>query len=292
MWLRRSERTEERLMALKNLLVHLDFAKASPRRADAAIQLARAHDAHLTGLAIAAEPSVPAFVEGQVPVGVLREARQHLKQRVEELAEDFRKKAEAAGISYEVRREITMEHEVPDTVARHGRYTDLVILGQVDTEDPAAGRASMPEEVILTCGRPVLVIPFIGAKTLGTRAVVAWNAGREAARAVNDALPLLERAQNVVVMSVNPRCGPRAHGEEPGADIATHLARHGVKVDVQHYAAEDIRVSDMLLSRVADDGDDLIVMGAYGHARMREMILGGVTREMLRAMTAPVLMSH
>jgi nucleotide-binding universal stress UspA family protein len=279
-------------MALKNLLVHLDFAKATPRRVECAIELARDCEAHLTGLAVAATPSVPSFVEGQVPVDVMQEARQHLQDRVQELAEEFRKTADAAGINYEVRTETGMEHEVPEIVARHGRYTDMVVLGQVDREDPAAGAASMPEEVILTCGRPVLLIPYIGAKTLGTRAVVAWNASREAARAVNDALPLLERAERVVVMSVNPKTGSRGHGEEPGADIATHLARHGVKVDVQHYNADDIRVSDMLLSRVADDGDDLIVMGGYGHTRMREMILGGVTREMLRSMTAPVLMSH
>ncbi|MDX1709752.1 MAG: universal stress protein [Rhodovibrionaceae bacterium] len=279
-------------MGLKNLVVHVDFAKASRHRVEAAIELARIHEAHLTGVAVAAAPSVPAFVEGQVPVNVLQEARHHLQERVAEIAEGFRKKAEAAGISYEVRQEIGMEHEVSNIVARHGRYSDMVVLGQVDPDDPAAGRMSMPEEVVMACGRPVLIIPFIGAKTLGTRVVVAWNAGREAARAVNDALPLLQRAQNVVVMSVNPRCGPRAHGEEPGADIATHLARHKVKVDVQHYAANNINVSDMLLSRVADDGDDLIVMGAYGHARMREMILGGVTREILRSMTAPVLMSH
>jgi nucleotide-binding universal stress UspA family protein len=279
-------------MALKNLLVHLDFAKATPHRRDAAIELARTHEAHLTGLAVAAAPSVPAFVEGQVPIDVLHEAREHLQERVQELADDFRKKSEAAGIAYEVRTETGLEHEVPEIVARHGRYSDMVILGQVDSDDPAAGAMSMPEEVILTCGRPVLMIPYIGARTLGTRACIAWNAGRESARAVNDALPLLERADNVVVLSVNPKTGPRAHGEEPGADIAVHLARHGVKVDLQHYKTNDIRVSELLLSRIADDGDDLIVMGAYGHARMREMILGGVTRDILRAMTAPVLMSH
>jgi nucleotide-binding universal stress UspA family protein len=122
--------------------------------------------------------------------------------------------------------------------------------------------------------------------------MIAWDSGREAARAVNDALPVLEQATAVTVLSVNPRPGIDLHGEEPGADIALHLSRHGVKVEVQQTQVEEINVGDTVLSRLADLGCDLLVMGAYGHSRLREVVLGGVTRTLFESMTVPVLMSH
>ena len=115
---------------------------------------------------------------------------------------------------------------------------------------------------------------------------------RKATRAVNDAMPLLETADSVTVLVINPIGGIDGHGEEPGADIALHLARHGVNATAEHMVAEDISVGDMLLSRCANAGADLLVMGAYGHSRMRELILGGATRNILQHMTVPVLMSH
>jgi nucleotide-binding universal stress UspA family protein len=122
--------------------------------------------------------------------------------------------------------------------------------------------------------------------------VVAWDASREAARAVSDALPILEKASSVTVVTVNPRERDYGHGDVPGADIAVYLARHGVKVDVQRIDARDIDVGNMLLSHVANDSADLLVMGAYGHSRLREVVLGGATRTILGEMTVPVLMSH
>jgi nucleotide-binding universal stress UspA family protein len=149
--------------------------------------------------------------------------------------------------------------------------------------------------VILGVGRPVLVIPHSGEfPVIGERVLVAWDASRLATRAVNDALPLLESAREVVVMAVNPRTeeGERGHGEIPSADICLHLARHGVRAEAQHLYADDLGVGPLLLSRAIDEGIDLIVCGAYGHARWREIVLGGVTRHLLEHMTIPVLMSH
>ncbi len=122
--------------------------------------------------------------------------------------------------------------------------------------------------------------------------MVAWDASREAARAVSDALPILERASSVAVVSVNPRSRDFGHGDVPGADIALHLARHGVKVDVQRIETRDLDVGNALLSHVASESADLLVMGGYGHSRLREMVLGGATRTILGEMTVPVLMSH
>ena len=137
------------------------------------------------------------------------------------------------------------------------------------------------------------MIPYIGpAPTLGQRVTVAWDASREAARAVNDALPLLVRAQAVDVVTVNPSDSPFGHGEDPGADIALHLARHDIQVEVRRIETRDLDVANTVLSHIADRGSDLVVMGAYGHSRLRELVLGGVTRTILRDMTVPVLMAH
>lgn len=279
-------------MAFKNLMVHLDPSKPSMKRADSAIALAARHGAHLTALAAAAAPSIPTYVEAQIPAAVFEQARNTLRQGLATAGEAFKKRAEAAGVAYEYREELAQE-PLAELISRHARYADLAILGQSDPDDPLTGTPELSEDVILGCGRPVLMVPYIGApESPGRRIVVAWDAGREAARTVNDAMPLLAAADQVLVLIVNPRRGPRGHGDEPGSDIATHLARHGVKVEVKVITQRDLTVADVILSRVADESADLVVMGAYGHARLREMVLGGTTREMFRAMTVPLFMSH
>jgi nucleotide-binding universal stress UspA family protein len=137
----------------------------------------------------------------------------------------------------------------------------------------------------------VLVVPRYGTfDTVGERVLVAWNGSREATRAVHDALPILKLATKVTVLSIDPE---RDTGDRiPSADIALHLARHGVAAEGTSTVGLDISVGDLLLSRAADLGADLIVMGAYGHSRMRELVLGGATRHILQHMTVPVLMSH
>jgi nucleotide-binding universal stress UspA family protein len=139
----------------------------------------------------------------------------------------------------------------------------------------------------------VLFHPYAGDfPTVGKRVLIAWDAGREAARAASDALPLLRRADAVEVAVFDPQRARRNHGAQPGADIALFLARHGVKVSVHTQSGAGYDVGAQILSRAADTSADLIVMGAYGHARVRELVLGGVTRTVLEAMTVPVLMSH
>jgi len=151
--------------------------------------------------------------------------------------------------------------------------------------------AFLPEELALGVGRPVLVVPRYGTfETVGQRVLIAWNGSREATRAVNDAIPILKMATKVTVLSVDPEGEPDRR--LPGADLALHLARHGIAAEAESTQALDIGVGDVLLSRAADLGADLIVMGAYGHSRLREMMLGGATRHLLQHMTVPVLMSH
>jgi nucleotide-binding universal stress UspA family protein len=137
------------------------------------------------------------------------------------------------------------------------------------------------------------VIPFAGDfPVIGEHVLVAWNASREATRAVADALPLLSRARAVTVLAINPRHGIGGHGDVPAADIALHLARHGVRAEAAHTIATDIPDAEALLSYAADIGADLIVAGGYGHSRARELVFGGVTRSLLKEMTVPVLLSH
>jgi len=147
--------------------------------------------------------------------------------------------------------------------------------------------------VMLSVGRPVLVGPYVGEfKALAEHVLLCWNAAREAARALTDALPLLQRAKKVTILSANPEQTPSGHGEAPGSDIALYLARHGVRAEASRAVSKEVDIGSLILSRAFDVGADMIVMGAYGHSRVREIVLGGATRTVLASMTVPVLMSH
>ena len=181
-----------------------------------------------------------------------------------------------------------------DVAAVQARYVDLIVLGQLDPEDTRATVTSpRPEDIALSAGRPVLIIPYVGHfEVIGRRILVAWDASREATRAVNDAMPLLASAAGVTVLTIDPPIGRTEHGDIPGADTALHLARHGVSASVEKTVAGSVGIGDVLLSRASDLGADLLVTGAYGHSRVRELVLGGATRTVLNSMTLPVLMSH
>jgi nucleotide-binding universal stress UspA family protein len=280
-------------MAYRNILVHIDDTKASAGCVQAALALAQAHDAHLTGLYVIVEPGLPAFIAAEVPGDVLAQHRENARKAAEQAAERFRGELDRAGLKGECRIDGGLIENVAPIVALHARYADLVVVGQYPVDEEPATDRFMVENLALSSGRPALVIPYIGApKGFGRTVTVTWDTGREAARAVADAMPLLERAERVHVLSVNPRSGISGHGEEPGADIALHLARHGIETEVNHTHAEDVGVGDVILSWLSDSGSDLLVMGAYGHSRLRELILGGVTRRILESMTVPVLLSH
>lgn len=169
-------------------------------------------------------------------------------------------------------------------LALHARYADLTIVGQA-----SSGASDHITETLMSTGRPLLAVPRHGRfPNVGHRVLVAWNASREATRAVFDSLPLLAGAANVTVMTMDAEDDDRV----PGADIGLTLARHGIKVDVVRSTLGDIDAGNALLSRAADQGADLLVMGAFGHSPLREKMLGGATRHILDHMTVPVLLSH
>jgi nucleotide-binding universal stress UspA family protein len=278
-------------MALKDLLVHVNGSKHASHRVDFAVRLALDFDAHLAGVYTMPEFTVPAYLAAQLPADVLSAQRALLGEARDRAKASFEERARKAGIKWEWR---DAEGDPAEMAALHARYADLALVGQNDPDEELPElELDVPERVVLDSGRPCLVIPYAGKFTsVGERVLVAWNATAQATRAVNDALPLIARARKVIILAINPGRGPAAHGDVPGADIALHLARHGVKAEAGQVFADDIDTGDMILSRAADEGVDMIVMGAYGHARLREMVLGGATRDLLGHMTVPVLMSH
>jgi nucleotide-binding universal stress UspA family protein len=284
---------EEISMAIKDILVQVDGGKSAPARYAAAIELAQTHAAHLTGLCLAVEPQVPATIMGMVPPDVLASQRDTIREQAETAVAQFRLAVEKAAIPGEGRIVQVLDFDAIDVFVEHSRHSDLVILGQQDPVDFLPLGRDFPADIVMGCGRPAIIIPFIGAPpVLGQRVLVAWDGGREAARAVNDALPLLERAHTVTVLSVNPDMSSNGGRRDPGADISLHLARHGVKVTAARTIAREISVGDAILADLAENSIDLLVMGAYGHSRLREWVLGGVTRHILTHMTAAVFMSH
>lgn len=260
-------------MTYKDLLVIVDDDPHTRERIGHAADLAERFDGHLAGLCVS--------VTG-APEAVQR------ARRARELFED---EIGRRGISSEWRS--ALDSPV-DVAAVQARYADLVILGQLDPEDPQGPvNNPRPENIVLSAGRPILVVPYVGSyDAIGQCVLVAWDGSREATRAVNDAISLLAAASAVTVLTVEPAIDRAAHGDIPGADIVLHLARHGVTARVEKMVSGGIGIGDLLLSRASDLGADLLVMGAYGHSRVRELVLGGATRTVLGSMTLPVFMSH
>lgn len=278
-------------MPIRDIIVHIDESKNCEARISTAVDLVSDTDAHLTGVYIKPSIYLPAYVMAQVGPEVMEVHRKMVAETASKAEAAFLKSVKAAGIKGEWR---LAEGPIDEIITLHARHADLAIIGQTDPDGNAeADSLDVPGHVILFSGRPVIVVPFIGKfRKLGKNVLIAWNGSREAARAVNDALPLLQMAKTVTVLVLNPQKGAGRHGDLPGADISLHLARHGVKVEAAQSFADDIEAGDMLLSRAADIGADLIVMGGYGRSRLRELVMGGVSRHLLQHMTVPVFMAH
>ena len=276
-------------MSYKTILVHMDSGKRCPARVEVAIRLAQQHDAHLVALHAIPPFEPPGYVMAEMGPAIIEAQRAVAAKELACTEVEFNKEVSAAGLRNAEWRSAV--DDLVDAVTLHARYADLVLIGQTDASDDSKVPTDFPERLVLAAGRPVLILPAVGkVATIGKRILIAWNPSREATRAVTDAIPLLQRADNVHVMAVNPKAGE--HGSVPGADIGLYLARHGVRVDVKTDHGAEIDVGNELLSRAADLDADLIVMGGYGHSRLKEWVLGGATRTILESMTAPVLMSH
>ena len=273
----------------RDLLVHLDAGPDAQDRLGLALSLAHSFEAHLTALCLVGEPFVPLI---ELPPEALYRAR--LEAEADGVLASAVAWAARDGVVLATRRETAALDRLPDRLAQQVRYADLAILGQADPDDPTGTSARLVEAAFLAGGRPVLVVPHAGRPTglPAQRILAAWDGSREATRALHDALPLLERAARVVLVVVDPDRLRDKVGEVAGADIVAHLARHGIAVELSTPASGGLTTGEVLLAKAADEAAELLVMGGYGHARLRELVLGGTTRYVLKHMRVPVLLSH
>jgi nucleotide-binding universal stress UspA family protein len=276
-------------MAYKDIVVHSDSSDTGKHRMEIAASLAAKHDARLIGLFTEGTTYVPPMADlAQLPAAYFEEQEEAMREESDATREIFTEICAKSGVSNEWR---SIQGLAFDVLLTSARYADLIILGQRPPGSyPLLG--DYPGGLVLSAGRPVLIIPDVGRHdVIGSKVMIGWDGGAPATRAVHDAIPLMRDADLVDVIAINPDTTGH-HGQEPGADIGRHLAGHGLNVEAESMTVNNIGVADMLLSRAADKSIDLFVMGAYGHARWREMVLGGVTAHMLENMTMPVLMSH
>ncbi|MFM0111818.1 universal stress protein [Paraburkholderia nemoris] len=275
-------------MTCKTLLVHLDDSTHSTARIEFALELAGRHDAHLIGLYVVCQDlTQPMFLHGERALVAIREA-QH-EANLKDAQARFLAAGERAGRGVECR---APGGPAVEAAVLHARHADLLILGQDDPDDPSSYIARhFVEDVLMSSGRPAIVLPYAGAvRSFAENVLIAWDGSRESARAMADALPLIKRAKFVTVMTLQRHPDSEASA---GIDVSAWLERHDIQAG---FAAAPkvagVPTGALLLNMLADHHIDLVVMGAYGHTRVQERLLGGVTRTMLQSMTVPVLMSH
>ena len=275
---------------LKDVVVNLSGRTPRDFAAEYAISIAATFGAHITGISFAYEPVIPdGTLGGGVPADLIELQREENSKAANEAVSRFDAGAKKAGISAETRVLDATFGGAATRFAQIARRFDLAVVGQAQREG-GAGDELMIEGALFESGRPIVVVPYIQQRGLTLERVLAcWDGSRTAARAIGDAMPLLERAKVVDIVIVAEE---RKSEEMTGTNMGAHLVRHGVAATVKRVTKGDIAIEDVLLSYAADSGADFMVMGGYGHSRLREFILGGVTRGILASLTVPVLMSH
>ena len=280
-------------MAYRTILVHLGAERHVKPALSMAMELAKRNNGHLVGLHVMPVAQLYGGFEAQIPADVIAMQEERHKEIAEAIRKQFEEQTSQEDISVEWRCTKPKGRALSEEIVDHGRRADLIIATQEDPEDESLAELGVAEQLMLTSGRPVLIVPYTGAfKTVGENIMIAWNASRESARATFDALPLLQQAKRVEVLWANPAAKNADDLSISGSEIANTLARHGVRVEAAHTVNKQISIGNELLSRLADHGSDMLVMGGYGHSRFREYVLGGATRHILQHMTVPVLMSH
>ncbi len=286
-------------MALKDMMVLLDLSEQSKRRLALAGALAGRHGAHLKGLCLAeairpVEPlalTADAYAFGTGIVPFLEQIKTERARQVAPVEAGLNELLMRDGLSGEW----VLADGAPAAVSlAHARLADLVIAGQTDPEGGSDRPYVNPvEEILLGSGRPLMVVPRYGAfPTCGETVLVGWTETREATRAVHDALPILAAASSVSVLAIGAEHEGDGGLDVPAAGMAEHLARHGCRAVAAETVTGGLSPADVLLNYASDIGADLIVVGGYGHSRVRELTLGGVTRSLLQHMTVPVLFAH
>lgn len=276
-------------MALKDITALVDLR--GPKHAmNVAIDLALKTEAHVTGLALAYNPVMPGYLIAPMPADYLEQARKQSEDEAQAALKEFDAAAERNGTKHESRLVQMAGGGAADPFIAQCRLSDLIVMGQYDAERGDAIGEVLIEAALFDSGVPVMIVPYVGAPKLSTdHVMIAWDGSATAVRAIRSTLPLLQLAKKITVVMVDR--GQKSEGE-PGAEVATYLARHGFDVNLESIASPDTSVSDALLNYISDNGVDMVVMGGYGHSRMREFVLGGATYGMLKSMTVPVVMAH
>ena len=274
---------------LRDVVVNLSGRAPLDFAADYATSIAATFGAHVTGIAFLYEPVIPDGTLGGVPVDLIELQREENSKIARDAISRFEAGVKKAGVASETRQLDATFGGAATLFAQVARRFDISVVAQAQREQGATDELII-EGALFESGRPVIVVPYIQKSGLTLERVLAcWDGGRTAARAIADAMPFLERAKAVDLVIVAEE---RKNDEITGVRMSEHLTRHGVAVSVKRIAKGDLAVQDVILSYAADSGANFMVMGGYGHSRLREFILGGVTRGILNSMTVPVLMSH
>jgi nucleotide-binding universal stress UspA family protein len=274
---------------IKDVVVNLGLGDKDPAGLYA-IAVANTFEAHVLGVAFSYEPVIPGLVMGGIPPDFIESQRREADTKARAAVKRFEEAARLAGVSAETRIISTSISGAADQLGLLARRFDLVVVGQPDAERGAAEEV-VDEGVLFESARPVIFVPYIQKNEFKLdRVMVCWDGSRAATRAVADSIPLLQKAKSVEIVIVAAK-GFKVD-EAPGVDLAKHLARHGLDVNLKRITSPEIDVASTILSYAADSDADMIVMGGYGHSRLREFVLGGVTRSIFEAMTVPALMSH
>jgi nucleotide-binding universal stress UspA family protein len=274
---------------IRDIVVNLGLGAQDPA-GTFAISVADAFKAHVLGVAFSYEPVIPGMVMGGIPPEFIESQRVESDTKARNAVARFEQAAKRAGISAETRIISASVSGAADQLGRLGRRFDLVVVGQANSANATADEV-VDEGVLFESGRPVIFVPYIQKTGLKLdNVMVCWDGSRAATRAIADSMPFLIKAKQVEIVMVAGKQGK--DDEIAGADLGQHLARHGLKVNVKRITSPEINVTSTLLSYAADSSADMIVMGGYGHSRLREFVLGGVTRGILQTMTVPALMSH
>lgn len=279
-------------MEYKNILLHLDHSSGCRNRLETAFELARRYGATITGLFVVPNYVVPSYVEAQISVDLITDVTEKAIARATQTLADYQKLADEANANMEAH---VLEGQVIPILREHSKYADLLLLGQDHPDDPDNTSYGLADALLFEGACACMVVPHSGkVEAPGKRVLVTWNASRESAHALREAMPFLSGAESVVVLSTEPDGIDTdiARGHPHARELARFLESHGIDSVSSGISDTDMSPSDAITGQAADMNADLIVMGAYGHARLREIILGGVTRDLLKQAPVTLLLAH
>ena len=279
-------------MKYKNILLHLDNSSGCRNRLEVAFGLAQKFDASLTGMLVVPTYVVPSYIEAQISVDVMTDVTEKALARARDTVSGYQQLAAKAGVTLQAE---VVEGEIIPILREHSKYADLLILGQDHPEDPDNSSYGLADVLLFDGACACLVVPHTGKLQIpGSRVLLTWNASRESAHALREAMPLLKSADDVVVLSSEPDDGnyTMANGHPHAQALMNLLNSHGIEAISSGFGDTDLDASETIMGQAADMNADLIVMGAYGHSRLREIILGGVTRDLLKLAPTCLLLAH